>query len=218
MNAVMSGIRLVSWDVDGTLFSYWRLARPLARELSRAAATDGWPTVAGRITEAWRFHRTVERQRRQLNSAVNHAALEPFESAVAWERDVLLAALQTAPLRVGALKLMDQFAASGVTQVALSDFECAAKTRRLGVAILFARTYSCERMGFWKPSPVPLARIQQDFGVAPSEHLHIGDRQDTDGAACAANGCRFMPIDRLPRAWNVFNAICAASALDKEVL
>jgi FMN phosphatase YigB (HAD superfamily) len=94
----------------------------------------------------------------------------------------------------------------------LSDFECASKTKRLRLDRHLVRTYSCESLGFWKPSPVPLARIQQDFGVRPDEHLHIGDRADADGAACAANGCRFMPIDRLPKPWNIFNTICAASA------
>ncbi|HEX4997651.1 MAG TPA: HAD family hydrolase, partial [Terriglobia bacterium] len=93
-----------------------------------------------------------------------------------------------------------------------------AKLKCLGIARYFAGAYSCRRLGFWKPSPFPLAAVQRDFGVRPAEHLHIGDRVDTDGEACAANGCYFMPIDRLPRPWTVFNAICATSAFEQEEL
>jgi FMN phosphatase YigB (HAD superfamily) len=214
MNAFTSGIRLVSWDVDGTLFSYWRIVAPVARELARAGARQGWGNVARRFSDAWRFHRQVERQRRRPGATVDAAALERSAESIVWERGILDAALAVTRPRRRAVWLMERFRQAGVTQVALSDFECGSKVKRLGLAPYIAETYSCERLGFWKPSPVSLARIQEDFRVSPREHLHIGDRLDTDGAACVANGCRFMPIDRLPRAWTVFNAICAVSALE----
>ena len=196
---LLAGIRLVSWDVDGTLFSYLRIVAPMTRLVAQAGAAEGWGYVARQVDQAWQFHRSVERQRCERNSAVQPAPLERFASAVAWERELLDRALSAIRPRRRAVALMDELAAAGVAQVALSDFECASKVRRLRLDPYLAKTYSCESLGFWKPSPVPLARIQRDFGIMPDQHLHIGDRPDADGAACVANGCRFMPIDRLPR-------------------
>jgi FMN phosphatase YigB (HAD superfamily) len=212
LEQLMSGIRVVSWDVDGTLFSYWKVVAPMVCEVMGAGAAQGWGYVARQVDQVWQFHRTVEQQRRRRDSAVHTASLERFSDAVRWEREMLDRALVTIRPRRRATALMDHLAAAGVAQVALSDFECASKAQRLRLGHYFVQTYSCESLGFWKPSPVPLARIQQDFGITADEHLHIGDRLDADGAACAANGCRFLPIGRVPRAWNVFNAICAASA------
>jgi FMN phosphatase YigB (HAD superfamily) len=94
--------------------------------------------------------------------------------------------------------LIERLAAAGTPQVALSDFDCGYKVTALGLAARFRAFHSCRDLGFWKPSPVPLAKLQHDFGVAPRRHLHIGDRAATDGAACAANGCQFLHIDRIP--------------------
>jgi len=208
-DSILTGIRLVSWDVDGTLFSYLRLSAALARMVARCGMRTGWGNAARQARETWEFHRTVEKQRRGLNSTVIAAELAPFARAQEAESRMLEAALAAIPPRQRALNLLRRFSAAGVPQVALSDFECAYKLRSLGLAEHFAGTYSCRSLGFWKPSPVSLARIQQDFGLDPGQHLHVGDRPDTDGEACARNGCHFMLIDRLPKLWKPFNAVCA---------
>ena len=210
----MKGIRLVSWDVDGTLFSHVRLLAPLIRQFARCGMESGWRNSFERLHETWKFHRTVENQRQAPNSMVLASELEPFENIYALERRALDKALQTIRPRSRALAMLRRFSSDGVPQVALSDFECDYKLKALGIRQYFDDTYSCHSLGFWKPSPTPFAKIQSDFRVRPDQHLHIGDRRDTDGEACARNGCRFMLIDQLPRPWKTFNRICAISAVE----
>jgi FMN phosphatase YigB (HAD superfamily) len=208
----MSGIRLVSWDVDGTLFSYLRAMAVIIPPVLHRAARTGWAQTAQEIHDAIVFHRTVERQRRTPDSIVVEPELERFRTIVEVENTMLDSALRIMHPRSRALSLLRRFSAAGVTQVALSDFECEHKLMALGLHKEFAAAYSCRSLGFWKPSTIPLTRIQRDFGVLPSQHLHIGDRLDTDGAACARNGCRFELIDRVPKPWKTFNGVCALGA------
>ena len=75
---VPSGIGLVSWDVDGTLFSYLRLSGALFRLIALRGMSAGWKNAARQVHEMWEFHRTVERQRRGSNSVVIASELAPF--------------------------------------------------------------------------------------------------------------------------------------------
>ncbi|MBI4471608.1 MAG: HAD family hydrolase [Acidobacteria bacterium] len=179
------GIRLVSWDVDGTLFSYGRLAVELLRL---------GPFKLRELRDAWVFHWSVERQRRQASSAVVSADMDRMRETRLREREALAEALRRMSPRKRALQLIERFAALRIPQVAWSDFDCDYKLVALRLSSYFCGTYSCERVGFWKPSPAALERIQQDFGIRPEQHLHIGDRLDADGLACARNGCRFLLI------------------------
>lgn len=208
----MPGIRLVSWDVDGTLFSYFHAMAVMISPVLHRAASTGWAKTAREIHDTIVFHRTVERQRRTTDSAVVESQLERFHTTVEVENTILDSALRGIHPRSRALSLLRRFSAAGITQVALSDFECEYKLKALGLHEAFAAAYSCRSLGFWKPSAIPLSRIQRDFGVLPSQHLHIGDRLDTDGSACARNGCRFELIDRVPKAWKAFNGVCALGA------
>ena len=192
------GIRLVSWDVDGTLFSYVRLTL----ELLRAR-----PFSVRELRDVWDFHRSVERQRRHESCAVIPAEMERIRQPQLQEKAALEKALRRISPRRRAVSMIQQFVGLGIPQVALSDFECNYKLDALQLNSYFVKAYSCQQVGFWKPSPIPLAQIQNDFGIHPHEHLHIGDRQDTDGESCARNGCRFMLIDSLPKLWGTFNLI-----------
>ena len=108
------------------------------------------------------------------------------------ERNLLDTILRRIPPRKRAVELIRRFAEAGIPQVALSDFECGYKLEALGLRRYFQKAYSCQDLGFWKPSPIPLSIIQKEFGSRPQEHLHIGDRRDADGEAALRNGCRFM--------------------------
>jgi FMN phosphatase YigB (HAD superfamily) len=196
----LDGIRLVSWDVDGTLFSYLRLTLELFR--SRALRLNY-------VAELWEFHRSIEKQRRTAGCRVDLVEMERIRGPQQRERAALQHALGHIRPRRSAVEFMRKLSSRGIAQVALSDFECGYKLQALGLSEYFEKSYSCEDLGFWKPSPIPLSRIQAEFGVHPDQHLHIGDRLDTDGEASFRNGCRFMLIDRSPRLWRTFNKMCS---------
>ena len=195
-------IRVVSWDVDGTLFSYSRLLIALFRLSPRKLQASGWIGMAGQIRDLCRFHQNVESQRRCKDSRVENADLRSFDAIEAEERVALEAALRITEPRLSALHTLKAFRTSGVPQVALSDFESAYKLKALGLTGYFAQTYSCRALGYWKPSPLPFERIERDFGVRPDEHLHIGDRNDADGWGCARNGCHFVNVRSLRKLTN----------------
>lgn len=197
-NLDLRNIRLVSWDVDGTLFSYLSLALALIEITCHAVQSGGWFKTRRELREIFEFHRMVERQRRNPNCGVLCEQLEGAKWAQAHEREALELALRKIQPRQSAVTLLEHFDACGTFQVALSDFECQYKLEALGVSHHFQKAYSCQQIGFWKPSPVPLANIQKDFGVRPEQHLHIGDRRDADGEACIRNGCHFLLVNRLP--------------------
>ncbi len=185
-----TGVKVVSWDVDGTLFSYAELTRALIRLAPRKLRAGGWAEIRKDIRDVWKFHWLVERQRRQPGSRVIESELEPFSSASDKEREALDLALRQIGPPENVVQLLETLAAAGIRQVALSDFECRYKLRALGLERYFDMSYSCRSLGFWKPSPVPLQHIQRIYGIRPHEHLHIGDRLDADQEACARNGCR----------------------------
>ncbi|MCI0445215.1 HAD family hydrolase [bacterium] len=196
-NIVQSGIKLVSWDVDGTLFSYKRLAFKLLRNGLRNIFVAGWSSTVKNLREVFEFHRTVEFQRLNTECEVNPAHLIRFKAAQEREKETLRIALNGLPPRSNVIGLIQKFAQNGIVQVALSDFECEYKLEALGLRKHFEKAYSCEEIGFWKPSPIPLSKVQDDFGVLPEQHLHIGDRSSTDGLACERNGCQFLYVKHL---------------------
>jgi FMN phosphatase YigB (HAD superfamily) len=187
----LSGIKLVSWDVDGTLFSYKRLAFELFR---KAIRNSSWRNAFKNLREIFEFHRIVESQRSQNGSEVDSGNLIRFKCAQQREKEALRVALSELLPRDNVVTLIKKFADEGIVQVALSDFECEYKLEALGLRKHFEKAYSCEEIGYWKPSPIPLSKVQYDFGVLPEQHLHIGDRSSADGLACERNGCKFLHI------------------------
>jgi FMN phosphatase YigB (HAD superfamily) len=193
---IQSGIKVVSWDVDGTLFSYKRLALKLFSNAFKNICIAGWSSTVKNLREVFEFHRIVELQR--LNeSQVDATNLMRYKPAQECEKEALRIALDGLPPRSNVIRLIQEFAQNGIRQVALSDFECEYKLEALGIRKHFEKAYSCEEIGFWKPSPIPLLKVQDDFGALPEQHLHIGDRLSTDGLACERNGCEFLHVNRL---------------------
>ena len=195
-------IRLVSWDVDGTLFSYSRLFIALLRLSPRKLERRGLIGMASQMRDVSRFHQKVEAQRRCDDSRVDIEELRSFASIQVEEKAALEAALRIVEPRAAVLEVLKAFRIQGVPQVVLSDFECEYKLKALGLTGYFVRTYSCHALGYWKPSPLPFEHVQRDFGIQPDEHLHIGDRNNADGWGCARNGCSFVNVRSLTKLTN----------------
>jgi HAD superfamily hydrolase (TIGR01509 family) len=195
----LSGIRLASWDVDGTLY------RPLAVrwEIGRRLLAAGLSGGAGR---SWRGLVAFRAARARL-ARLRRAPL-PDESGLpdrgdgrdgaraAFEQDFVLPALAAIGPRPGAGEVLALLAERGLRQVVFSDYVAGDKLRALGLSAHFSAVYAGELAGAPKPSPVMFRRMARDFGVTPEQVLHIGDRPDTDGIAAAAFGCRVWILGR----------------------
>lgn len=190
--------RLVSWDVDGTLYSVARLKWRLAGMLLGEAA-------GGRGAAAWRELAALGRRRARVEAARaaggtlgEAAGDEDFGRRELPDLEVRWygRAIKSAGARAGVVDVLSFFAARGVTQVAVSDYPADYKLEALGLAGRFASIYVGESLGYVKPSPKAFELIARDFGVPAAGILHIGDREDADGAAARAAGCRCLILGR----------------------
>lgn len=190
-------IKLVSWDVDGTLYSIkrmkWRLVRRFLAEVA-----------GGRGLKARKELATLMRYRAQVNAArANGGELaENFleqnrrEEILEVEKRWYGPAIQEAGSRAGVNSVMAFLAESGIPQVVISDYEARYKIDSLGLGDRFASIYVGERLGFVKPSPVLFQRAAADFQTPTANLLHIGDRAERDDAAARAAGCPCLILGR----------------------
>ena len=178
-------LEVVSWDVDGTLYSRPRMIRALVmRGLVHPIA-------------ALRAIGTLERFRREMQRARRRGGVLP--APVARDRAVEARwygpAIARAGVRPGVRELTAHFAARGLRQVVLSDYHADYKLEALGLGGAFERAYAGEALGFLKPAAELFAAVTRALAVPPERILHIGDRADTDGAAVAA-GWRVVILGR----------------------
>ncbi len=186
----MDSIQVVSWDVDGTLYSTRRAAchagmRALGSTVRRRRL-DPLRELA-ELRELWR---RVERVRFDagIPVRVHDGSRRRRDLETKWWTPAIAA---SGP-RPGVEALLGHFQGRVRAQVILTDYEADDKLRGLGLQKYFGAVYVGERMGFFKPNPVAFERILEDFGLTPECMLHIGDRVDTDGAGAAAAGCRSL--------------------------
>lgn len=182
--------RLVSWDVDGTLYSMprmkWHLLVLLLGEFGR-----------GRGGLAIRQLGILQRRRRWVEAA--RKAGHPFTfpqrashpSLDGLERRWCGTAIQRTGLTPGALALLDFFADKKIPQVVFSDYNAGYKLDILRIRERFQALYEGEFLGLVKPNPEGFLRMAEDFSVNPEAILHVGDRPETDGVAARAVGCHF---------------------------
>lgn len=179
----LEGVRLVTWDVDGTLYDAGRLRAALRRRALRLRNLGAlWAVLA--TQRAVKAQRAGDGRVRADVAATGLSRLEAQDAFLAEQ-------LRAIGARREALALLEAVRAAGITQAALSDFPCRRKIAALGLDRYFEVRHDAASLGFWKPSPALFSEVERLHGVLPAEHLHVGDRDDTDGAGARAVGCAF---------------------------
>ncbi|MBN1605186.1 MAG: HAD family hydrolase [Polyangiaceae bacterium] len=190
-------------DLDGTLYRALPLKLAMGLELG---------LLGGRsLAIVRRFRREHERLRREQSSPVDSPyALQVARTAealglepAAVER-VVTEWMITRPAKwLRALRrqrLLDEigaFRGAGGRTALVSDYPASVKLRALGADHLFdAVVANGEPDGprRLKPYPDGMLSAADKLGVAPSECLVIGDRDDADGAAAQAAGMSFRRV------------------------
>lgn len=199
-------IRLIVFDLDGTLYDQRPLRRRMAFELARDA-------LASRQTTTLR----VLAKYRKLREAWAERDLVDFESEL---RKAVALATSTSPDHVAALvsewietrplrhlrryrfaQLAELFAGirrSGRTIAIHSDYPVAAKLAALDLEadhIACAGDANGVRL---KPDPSGLHWLMKRTGAAPHETLMIGDRLERDGLAAQRAGTACLIKSRRP--------------------
>jgi FMN phosphatase YigB (HAD superfamily) len=142
-----------------------------------------------------KLHQWIDSQRKINAARVDQETwrtnwLETFEE----ERLLFSHILKSMRPRPEVLPLLEHYKAIGAVQVALSDLESRYKIELLGLAPYFSEYWSTFEVGHWKPSPVAFRRLHERWRIAPAQHLHIGDRLETDAEGAQAAGCSFKHL------------------------
>jgi HAD superfamily hydrolase (TIGR01549 family) len=190
-------IKLVSWDVDGTLYSITRMKCHLMRMFLSEIAWGQGLQARKELAALGRYRARVNAAR-SAGGTLAELFLEQnrreglFEIEKRWYGP----AIQKTELRAGVANVISFLEARGIPQVVISDYEVEYKLDSLGLAGRFASIYVGERLGFVKPSPVGFQRAAADFEVSTAGLLHIGDQADRDGAGARAAGCQCFILGR----------------------
>ena len=192
-------IRLVVFDVDGTLYDQRRLRAVMAAEILATCV---------RSPRAVRDIRLVRQYRRCLeDAAADGGGLDAVASRTALAtgaaedrvRAVAEEWLQHRPLRhlprVGlppARATVDALRRAGVMTAAWSDYPVAEKLRALDVDVDFSVWSGDAGVGALKPHPAGLEEAMSRAGASAAQTLMVGDRAGRDGAAAAAVGVAFV--------------------------
>lgn len=200
MSVDWPSVRLVVFDVDGTLYDQPPLRRAMAWELTKASARE-------RRLKTVRILHAFRQVREGLGNANGRDFIdEPFDLAArasgfseADVRDVVGRWIERAPLKMlprykaqGVGKLFDVLRWSGRRIAAWSDYPVQAKLAVLGLAVDHDVWAGDDGVGRLKPDPAGLAYILDQAGVPASETLVIGDRFDRDWAGATALGARTL--------------------------
>jgi FMN phosphatase YigB (HAD superfamily) len=189
-------IKLVTWDVDGTLYSLRRMKCYVLAKYLRETIKGNRSLAHRELTVLRRYGQMIDRRRAEggtignLRDEVDLDALE--HAARHWYVDSIA---RVGP-RTGIKRLLLMLRDRGIPQIVFSDYEAGPKLKSLGLAELFAAVYVGEQLGFVKPHPAVLKIIAADFAVPIESILHIGDRVDRDEAAAHAAGCRCLILRR----------------------
>jgi FMN phosphatase YigB (HAD superfamily) len=190
-------IKLVSWDVDGTLYSIrrmkWHITRMFLSETVRGRAV-----LAGKELAALRRYRSRINAARSAGGALTEFFLEQNcrDALVEVEKRWYGPAIERTGLRKSVTNVISFLEARDIPQVVLSDYEAAYKLDSLKLAGHFASIYVGERLGFVKPSPFGFQRAAADHEIATASLLHIGDRSDRDAGGARAAGCQCLIFGR----------------------
>jgi FMN phosphatase YigB (HAD superfamily) len=206
-------IRLVVFDVDGTLYSQRRLRALMTRDLLIHAART-------RTLDAIMVIRAYRRIRERLAER-DVADFEPLlvaETATATgcssaQVSALVAEwIERRPLAYllrcrypGVLELFAGLRRKGTIVGIFSDYPAAAKLAALGLDADHIVCAGDQGIGALKPNPRGLVAILDKAGVDPQRTVVIGDRIDRDGAAATQIGARPLIRSEKPiTGWQTF--------------
>jgi putative hydrolase of the HAD superfamily len=205
-----SQLKVVVFDVDGTLYRQgplrramllrllrWTLVRPIkglrtfrVLQAYRHAQEELRGTIATDLTAA---QIRIASQRTSADEASVIACVERW-----MEREPLSSLSRCT--HTGLVEFLRACKAHGLRLAVLSDYPAEAKLRALGIDELFEVVLCAQarEVGVFKPHPRGLQVALEQMGVDRHECLYVGDRADVDAAAADAAGIACAILTRTP--------------------
>jgi HAD superfamily hydrolase (TIGR01549 family) len=208
-----TGVQLVVFDVDGTLYRQRRVRLRMARDLLIHAVLKQDPKT---IAVLARYRRIRERLANEQTKDFEGVAIAETAAATAVSPDRVRAIvaewIEKRPLRYLAASrypdLSDLFAglrhADKLIGI-LSDYPAQAKLEALGLTANYVVSAGDEGIGLLKPHPRGLQSLIAAANVTPHETVVIGDRADRDGLVARRAGARALIRSSRPiEGWQTF--------------
>ena len=197
-------IRLVVFDVDGTLYHQKPLRRRMAVELLKHTALRR-ETLTLRVLKAYR----------RMRELLAEAEVSPFEERLENEvaaahgisaervRAIVGEWIDRRPLpflrkvsRTGVDTLFDALRRDGRTIAVLSDYPVAAKMKALSLHADIAVAANDAQVMALKPNSKGLREVLRRSGIPATQTLMVGDRDERDGEIARREGTAAMLFDR----------------------
>jgi FMN phosphatase YigB (HAD superfamily) len=186
----------ISFDLDGTLAE----VRRRRLRLWRAILRDPLILAAfGPEVEALRGQRLPDLDRALITRIAHRCHQDPARVARVLREQIdgawaqAFAGARPPPALGALLARSDRL---GLPRVVVSDHPALPKLRAMGLSG-WSAVVSCRALGALKPLPDGLLCAAAQVGVPPGRMLHVGDRDDCDGAMAAAAGARFVSVASL---------------------
>lgn len=201
MNKLSAGIRLVVFDVDGTLYDQRRLRRRMAFEVLKHLAWSRTGRRKIRILQTFRRIRetladeeaehVTARQYQDPALELKISAEEVRAVTDEWidRRPLPLLAYYAEP---GIVQLFKELRSGGRTIAVLSDYPAAGKLAALDLAADVIVNAVDPEVDRFKPHPRGLEVILESTRVPPAQTVLIGDRIERDGLCAQRCGVRFL--------------------------
>jgi FMN phosphatase YigB (HAD superfamily) len=186
----LSKIKVVSWDLDGTLYSLPEMKKHFRIMVIKEILKLSVKSI-GDFYHLWKFHKSIGRYRDGRKIDLSSNEIESFEkNSSVWYGECI----KKTGSYPGVNEIIRHF--TDKKQVILSDYEVKGKIESLFLEPFWIKSYSCMEMGYLKPSSFGLKKILDDFDILPSELLHIGDKDHYDGVAARAAGCEVLILKK----------------------
>ena len=180
-------VRVVSWDIDGTMYDLHHLMKAFKIDLLRRMFSFEWIAAWRDFFRLLRFKRHMDRVRKK--GGQYRVGVVPDRDHIEQTQDEMYGRIlpQIGP-SAGVVELMEWFQQQGFVQIAFSDYRPSTKLKALGVEAFFQHVFAGEDIDHLKPAPEAFHHILTHLDVKPNEFLHIGDRIDTDAGAASVVG------------------------------
>lgn len=203
----LSKVKVVSWDIDGTLYDLQILMSHFKKDLLRRMFSFGWIDAWRDFFRLLRFKRFMDKIR--ANAGNYDVPTVPNREAIEeTQHEMYGRILPSIGLLPGVIDLLEWLATQPVRQVVFSDYKSTGKLTALGVRDYFDTVFAGEELGHLKPSPAVFTKLTEALEIPPEALLHIGDRPDTDGAAATTVGFQAAIIGAdYPTAYDLLDAL-----------
>ncbi len=196
--SVPAGVRLLVFDLDGTLYNkrglplrlVWACRHSLSLLLAERKARKQLKGVWFGSEDAFYS---------ELFAAMAKSCSSTEQQAEDWYNSVYMPAMVETLRRcckadAFLLSRLPLWHAEGMCLAVYSDYgEVEAKLHAVGIVpSLFDGLFSAPSLGGLKPASEGLLAVLRHFGVNPCNALMIGDRPDTDGAVAENIGVKYI--------------------------